>query len=302
MNQTQRKGFTGRTLALAGVTSLLWGFSFAAMDILMEVYDPVQILALRWAVAALIFLVLLLAGKIRLSFRGKTKRWIILTAIAEPCLYAIFEIYGVKMTSASISSVFIATIPCMTLITGIVFFKQHTSKKGIIGIILAFAGVVICTAFNQGAGERGQAIGYLFLLSAVTVGALYAHYSARAGAEYSTLSITAFMTFCAGFWFFVLNQAMGYGLGTYTAVFCDWKLLAGTMFLGICCSAVCYLGFNFVLQSVTDTALADNVVASLVTVVGVIAGIAIRGDAAGIHTAIGLVLTITGIVISSRAA
>ena len=295
-----KTGIPKSTLVLAVTVSLIWGFSFVATDILLEAFEPVQILLLRWLAAALLYLFFVIRGKIRFKFRGKALRWIILTAVAEPCLYAIFETYGVKLTSPSISSIFIATIPCMTLITGALFFRGKTSRRGVFGILLAFAGVLICTVRPSDLSSGGSPAGYLILFATVLAGALYTHFSARAGKDYPPMSVTAFMSFCAVPWFGFLNHAMGYGLSTFRTFFSSPKLIAGVLFLGIFCSAVCYQGYNKVLQVTEDTAVASSLIANLVTVFGVIAGILVRHDAFGWYTPVGLVITLAGVAVSSR--
>ena len=297
---SSKKGLSKKTLVLALIVSMIWGFSFVATDILLDSFEPVQILLLRWSVAAVLYLALVLKGTIRFNFRKNHLRWILLTAIAEPCVYAIFETYGVKFTSPSVSSIFIATIPCMTLITGSVFFHGKVTKRGVLGIVLAFTGVLICTIFPAGMSAGGRPIGYLALIITVISGAVYAHFSAKAGQTYPAMSITAFMAFTAVPWFALLNHTMGYGLSTFSVLFTSPKLIAGVLFLGVFCSAVCYQGYNRILQTTSDPAMANNIVANLVTVFGVIAGILVRHDPFGWYTPVGLVITLIGVAVSSR--
>ena len=50
-----------------------------------------------------------------------------------------------------------------------------------------------------------------------------------------------------------------------------------------------------------DVALANNMTSSLVTVIGVAAGIFIAGDPGGLYTVIGLAMTVVGVWLSSQA-
>lgn len=298
---TEKKGMSGKMVAAALLASSAWGFSFIAVDILLDTYAPIQVQALRWPIAAIFFAILGLTGIVKMDFRGKPKKWIILTAAVQPCLYAIFETYGVKYTSPSMSSIFIATIPCMILILGMLFFHRHTKPIGIVGILLAFSGVVISTVGGGFDASGGKLFGYLLLFIAIFFGAIYSQFSAEASAHYSAIEITAMMTFFGSLWFIPLNFIMGYGAETYTLLATDWRLLAGVLFLGLACSCGGYFGFNYVIGKANDPAIAGNVVESMITVIGVAAGIILRGDPFGIHTLIGLAVTLTGVIISSRA-
>lgn len=297
----ERRGLSGKMIAAALLAAGAWGFSFIAIDIMLESYDPIQILAIRWPIAALFFAVAGLTGRVKMSFRGKPKKWILLTAAVQPCLYAIFETYGVEYTSASMSSIFIATIPCMILILGMLFFHRRTKPIGIAGILIAFTGVVICTVGGPNFAAGGRVLGYLFLIGAIFCGGVYSQFSAEAGKHYSAIEVTAVMAFAGAAWYVVLNFVTGYGMTTYTMLASDFRLVLGALFLGLACSAGGYFGFNYVIGKAKDPAIAGNIVESMITVIGVTAGVLLRGDAAGLYTVIGVAVTLTGVIISSRA-
>ena len=298
---TEQKGLSGKVVAAALLAASAWGFSFIAIDILLDTYAPIQVLALRWPIAAIFFAILGLTGIVKMDFRGKPKKWILLTAAVQPCMYAIFETYGVQFTSPSMSSIFIATIPCMTLILGMLFFHRHTKPIGIVGILLAFGGVVICTVGGGLDAGGTKMLGCLLLIGAIFCGGVYSQFSAEASAHYSAIEITAMMAFAGAVWYTVLNFVMGYGVPTYTLLVTDFRLVLGVLFLGIACSAGGYFGFNYVIGKAKDPAIAGNVVESMITVIGVAAGILLRGDAFGLYTFVGLAITLTGVIISSRA-
>ena len=298
MNNTQG---SNRILiyGLVLVCSVFWGFSFLATSILVKTLDPIQIQAARWLIAAAFYGVMIALGYIRIDL-SKNRRWLLLLCgLSQPCFYMIFETYGIKMTSASVGSIFIATIPCAVLIIESLVFGNKTSRNGIISILLAFSGVAVCTVFSPAFSIGGSATGYLFMLGAVLMGGIYSVISHKAGADYSSLEITASMAIIGCVFFNTLNWVMGYGLSTYSAITGDARLLIGIVFLGVCCSAICYLAFNKSILLI-NPALANNMNASMTTVVGALAGILIGGDPGGIYTIIGLAMTIAGVILSSR--
>ena len=225
--------------------------------------------------------------------------YLLLTGLCEPCIYMIFETYGIMKTSASMGSIFVATIPCACLIMNTLIYHRRTGRMGIAGIIMAFAGVAVSTCFSPAFTAGGDAGGYIMLMGAVIAGGMYSIASSRASEEYSSVEITAVMAFMGTVFFNVLNFAMGYGVETYKLVLSDARILGGILFLGIGCSAICYLAFNKVL-SLVDPAVGNNLSASMITVVGVTAGIFIAGDPGGWYTIAGLILTLIGVYFSSR--
>ena len=221
-----------------------WGISFLATAILVKYIDPVQVLAVRWAVAGVIFLALVLFGRIKLSLRKPTSKLLFIAALAQPCLYMFCENNGIKYTSASVGSIMIATIPCMVLILNSIIYHHRTSRMGIVSIILAFAGVATCTMFSPAFSIHGELKGYFLMMGAVFGGACFTVFRAKAAKDYTSVEITAFQAIFGMIFFNVLNIAMGYGFETYTIVFSDWKMTAGILFLGVFCSAVCFFAFK----------------------------------------------------------
>lgn len=285
--------------ALVMVISTFWGLSFLATAILVEYVDPVQIQAIRWLIAAVIFGVYLKYKKIRIDFHKKNVGYLILTGLCEPCIYMLFETYGIMKTSASIGSIFVATIPCCVLILNALIYHRHTGITAAAGILMAFTGVAFCTFFSPAFSAGGDPAGYLLLAGAVLTGGVYSIAANKAGESYTSVETTAVMAFMGTVHFNVLNFLMGYGTETYTVYFSDIKLLVGIVFLGVCCSALCYLAFNKIL-AIIDPAIGNNMSASMTTFVGVTAGIFIAGDPGGWYTVVGLTLTLIGVYLSTR--
>lgn len=280
------------------VCSLCWGFSFLGTKVALVELEPMQLLAMRWTIGALIFLLLGALKVINLNFKGRPIKWILLTGLLQPCIYSPFETAGINLTTASESAILIATIPLMVLLIGELFFHKKTSRTTKLSIVMAFAGVVICIAFAPGFSLGGKALGFLLLGGAILAGGFYSYASSLASEDYNALEITATIAIMGCISFNAMSFAMGYGVSGWQACFADGKLFLSVLFLGTCCSCLCYLIFNYVLGKL-PTAIASNLIANGTTAVGVLAGCLMAGDPFGWYTVVGLALTIAGIVLSS---
>lgn len=283
---------------LVPICALLWGLSFLGSTIALRSLDVIQLLSLRWTVATLVFLLLTAFGAVKISYKGKTKKWIMLVGFLEPCIYSIFETLGVKYTTTSESSIFIATIPLMVLLIGELIFRRKNSRKVRGGIIIAFVGVMVCILFSPAFSLDARGKGYIFLMGAVFCGSLYSYASSHASEEYNSVEITFNMAVMGCIFFNCINFAMGNGFSGYRMCFQDMNLLIAVLFLGVGCSCICYLIFNFVLGKMPATT-ATNLVSNSTTAVGVLSGCIFAGDPFGWYTVVGLVLTIGGIYLSS---
>lgn len=292
---TDKKWFV---YALVPLCALCWGFSYLGITVTLKSLEPIQLLAMRWTVSALIFLLLAACRVIKIQYKGKDIKLVLTVGILQPCIYSIFETVGVKLTTTSESSIFIATIPLMVLIIGSVILHKKNSRRTILAIIMAFAGVVICVAFSPNFSIGGKGLGYLILFCAVLIGAFYTYSSSKAAEQFDAVEVTFSISVMGGIFFNCVSFAMGYGLSGYRACLTDIKLLIGVLFLGICCSCLCYLIFNFVLGKL-PTAIGTNLVTNSTTAVGVISGCVFAGDPFGWYTVAGVALTITGVCLSS---
>lgn len=294
--QTENKNIL-ITIYLIAMVSIGWGLSFPFLALLLKVMAPAQMLAVRWSYMAIMFLLLILTGKVRLDLKGKNVLFLLLPGLCEPCAYSILEAYGIKLTSASVSAIFVATVPCMTLVLGILFFHKKGDRKLVTGIIAAFLGVTIATVFSPAFSLGGTRIGAVLMTLAVIAASLYALTSSRAGEDFDALSITAVMTFEGALFFDILCFFQGYGPGTFLLPFHDAKTLFCVLFLVIFCAYASYVCYNR-LVSLIDPALATNMTGSLSTVIGVVAGILLAGDSWGWYTVVGMLITLVGVWLS----
>ena len=287
-----------RTIFLITMVSLGWGFSFLFLGILLEVMAPAQMLAVRWTFTALEFLVLILIGKVRIHLKGKNLIVLLLPGLCEPCAYCILEAYGIKMTSISVSAIFVATIPCMTLVLGILFFHKKGDRRMLTGIILAFLGVFISTLFSPNFSLGGTRIGMICMLLAVIACSLYSLTSNRASTEFDATTITAVMAFEGAVMFDIILFCQGYGLDTFLLPFSDMKILINLLMLTVFCAYASYICYNRLMGCV-EPALGNNIVSSISTIIGVVSGILIMGDSWGWYTIIGALITLVGVWMSS---
>ncbi len=287
------------TIFLVAMVSIGWGIAFISLATLLKAMAPMQLLACRWTITAAIFLVLIGAGRIRIRLRGrKNVPFLFLAGLFEPCAYSILEAYGVKMTSASTSAIFVATIPCMTLILGILLFRNKADWKLVASLVITFAGVVVATFFSPAFAMGGTRAGMLCMTAGVVAASMYSLSSKKASEDFDAQTVTAVMAFEGAILFNGIALLQGHGADTFLIPFSAPSLAAHMLFLAVFCAFASYVCYNKLLQYV-DAALGNNIVSSLSTVIGVVAGILIMGDLWGWYTIIGLAITLAGVWLST---
>lgn len=190
------------TYLALGVAVFCWGLSFVATKIALQSFTPFCLIFFRFAAAAVFFLFLLgRTGFPRLN-RKKLKS-LLLLAIMQPGLYFTFETIGLQYTSATKTSLIIATIPVVVLMLSAIFLKERVRFFNIIGILLSLTGVAILVFGGQNSLDlQGMLIGDLMIFGAVFSASFYMILTRKLGQTISPVQITGMQVIFGAILFF----------------------------------------------------------------------------------------------------
>ena len=276
--------------------ALVWGLSFLVIKEALDTLDTMEVLAARWGISAVFFLLASALGLIKVNFRGKNLKRILLLVMFQPCTYSLFECLGVDRTTATETSILIAAVPIMVIIEEILILRKIPAKMAIIGVLIGFSGVVLSILPGASDPSSSQIIGYICLIIAISVGAGYNIGVGILSDEFSVMEISCAMSVSGGVFFNILSLIMGYGLHPYKVLFAGGPVTWQLLFLGLGCGVICYIMYNYNLGRISST-VASCIQTNSINVVGVVAGIMVLHDPWGWYTVIGVSLTVAGIAI-----
>src|SRR5665648_1010326 len=212
-------------IGIAGAIS--WGVSFIAAKTALDYMEPIQVMAVRMTVAVITFGAFILIGSVKLNFKNKSIKSLLILSIAQPCLYGVFEIWGIDITTASESAIILSMVPIIVTVLSAVFFKERIKFMTAGFVFLSFLGVIFTVMGD--ATASGKILGYVIL------------------------------------------------------------------FLGVICSVFAFIAYNHLIATV-PAYKASTLILSVLTVTGVIAGVAFRGDPFTIYKLTGLILILAGVI------
>ena len=242
---------SARSAYLAGIAwSSIFGFSFLVTKAALSAFSPLELLALRFGLAAASLLVLSAVRVIKPEFRDKPRGILVLVCLFQPVLYFTAETYGVRRTSTSTAGLILGALPAAVAALSVPMLRERLSRARTIGLALSVAGVSL-VAVAGGGGGVDDPVGVLLVLGALVGAAFYNIFSRRASRFYDPVEITlAMMVSGAVFFglaalieqfFFVSGTSGGRpGAAAWTAV----------SYLGILSSVVAFFLVN--LYSVTN--------------------------------------------------
>lgn len=274
----------------------IFGFSFMFTSMGLDVISPMELIAYRFLTAALIVTLLWAFGFVKLNYRGKKAMPLVLLSLCEPVVYFIFETYGVKYTSSSMSGLMIALIPVAVTAFAILFLNERPTIYQLSFIILSVSGVVFIILMTGIDSHNTSLVGFIYLLGAVLSAGFYSILSRKSSLEFSPFEITfAMMWFGAVFFnlFDLFGRIINKNFDGYFTNLLDYRAFIPVLYLGILSSVVAYILNNFTLSKLP--ASQASVFANLTTIISIIAGVMIRHEAFYWYHVIGSVMILIGV-------
>lgn len=269
------------------LTVLFWASSFPGIEVALTGYEPIEMTALRyWVAAALLAPVAVVRGMRWPGVRDAAA--ILVLGLLGIVVYHLLVSYGQKTVSAGVAGVLSNTSPIFTALLGVVFFTEHLRPLGWIGILVAFAGAgLIATA--DGGSLRVDLGAVLVLLAALTWAVYFAAQKALL-VRYGAIELTTWVIWAGGL---LLLPFAGSTVVTIRAAPLEATL--AVIYLGTFPTVVAYAAWAYVLArmplSIAGSALyATPVLAFLLAWL-------FLGEVPGVLTVIGGAVTLAGVAV-----
>ena len=289
MKKSDRRQLRGHVLSILCV--IAWGTSFLVSKGLMEKITPVQLMMLRFIIAWLAIWCIYP----KWYFNWKEEGQFIVLSLVGNTLYYLAENTALRLTLASNVSILVSAAPIASALMLPLFERdERLSGRQIAGIGIAFFGVLF-VVFNGVFVLQLNPLGDLPSLPAAFVCALYGVLAKRVMVRYDTFLSTRKLMFYGMITALPLLLLEHGDLNRIRLL----KLhdICGLFYLGLICSAVCYMMWN---EAIADIgAMKANLYVYAVPVVTMIASAIFLSEKITWGGAIGVVLVVGGMLLSS---
>jgi drug/metabolite transporter (DMT)-like permease len=230
---------------------IVWGASFVATKIALQDTSPVTIVWLRFLMGVIVLGVVVVYRK-QFALPGR-KEWLYfaLLGFLGITFHQWLQSNALRTSEAGTSAWIVSTTPVFMALLGWLILKEGPGWAKTLGILLAFAGVLIVISKGDinsiSIGNFGAPGDILILISAVN----WAVFSvlSRRGLKTYPASLMMFYVMSFGWLFtsFLFLPTKGFSeIGSLT--FNGWM---GISFLGIFCSGLAYIAWYDALQALT---------------------------------------------------
>ena len=278
----------------ASFAYIIFGLSYLFSSMALDIADPALLLTARLTVTVNALNILVLTGVIRLNLRGKRLIEPILVGLIQPVLYFFLENHGLKYTSTAFTGMVSSVSPACTALLGALMLREKPTAKQWLFIALTVSGVALVSL--GGSGGENTWLGCVCLLGAYATGSFYSIFVRRLSKTYTPQELT-YVMFTVGFVCFLGFSLIQRGAalpGALIAAFAQPRFTAAALYLGVGSSVVAYMLANYSLAALPVAR--STIFTALSTIVSVLSGVIIRGDAFSWLSALAFALMLAGLV------
>ena len=236
--KTMNKQLLGHILACG--TQIMWGATFVSTKVLLNYFQPVEILFIRMLLAVIALFVIdphpLRLGDRRreLAFAG--------AGLTGLVLYFLLENTALTMTYASNVGIIVACAPFFVAVMVGLFFKEKQGKNFYIGFVIAIAGVIMVSVSGKQSFHLNPLGDFLAFLAMISWGAYSAIVKKISEWDYPIVAVTRRIYFYGVILLLpvLLYEEDGWNLSAFR----EPTVIANLLFLGLCASALGFFLWN----------------------------------------------------------
>ncbi len=225
---------------LACGTQIMWGVTFVSTKVLLNYFQPVEILFIRMLLAVIALFVIdphpLRLGDRRreLAFAG--------AGLTGLVLYFLLENTALTMTYASNVGIIVACAPFFVAVMVGLFFEEKQGKNFYIGFVIAIAGVIMVSVSGKQSFHLNPFGDFLAFLAMISWGAYSAIVKKISEWDYPIVAVTRRIYFYGVILLLpvLLYEEDGWNLSAFR----EPTVIANLLFLGLCASALGFFLWN----------------------------------------------------------
>ena len=239
MTDSAKPRFSSIDMALI-VMAVIWGLNFTAVKGALSDFYPLTFNAIRFGSSSLFLLSVLKIREGKIGIQRKDIPRFIMLALIGNTAYQLFFINGIALTTATNSSLILATTPIFIILFGAFLRTEKITIRIVQGVILSSAGVlmIILGSGRPLTFSSQSIIGDLLIIGNPICWSIYTVLSKPMLEKYSPLKLTA-VTIAIGTIPLVL-------VGIPSLSVQNWAAVSSSAWLGLAFSAILAVGVAYV--------------------------------------------------------
>jgi len=223
------------------IMSVIWGLNFTAVKGALSDFYPLVFNAVRFGTSSLFLLSVLKIREGEIGIQRKDIPRFVILALIGNTAYQLFFINGIALTTATNSSLILATTPIFIVLFGAMLRVEKITGRVVQGVVLSFTGVlmIILGSGRIPALTDQSIIGDLLIIGNPICWSIYTILSKPMLEKYSPLKLTA-VTMAIGTIPLVVVGIPSLGVQ-------NWAAVSSSAWLGLAFSAILAIGVAYVI-------------------------------------------------------
>lgn len=276
--------------------SIILGHTFIFSKTALNIVDAITLLSFRFLTAFLTVTILIILGVVKVNYKNKPIKYLIILSIIEPVIYFFFESKGLKLCSASQAAIVIALIPIFVAIFSSYFLKEKKTLLQILSIILSVSGVIYIVLMQSSDSNKGTLLGTFFLFGSVLCGSTFSILSKKLSSEFKPIEITYFMSGIATIVFnsiSFINHLKSHTLHLYFTPLKNTSFVISILYLGILSSVIGFFLINFTISKIDVSKY--SVFENVTSIISILSGVIFLHEKLKYYHGIGAVMILLGV-------
>ncbi|MBN3555055.1 DMT family transporter [Fictibacillus nanhaiensis] len=180
------------------VLSLIWGMSFMFIKVLLEIFDPWQIVFLRCLLGIVTIIPLFLITRQRVDWKRLPIKKLLFVGFLNAGLPWGLIAWSETFLDSGYTAILNATTPIWTTMMGVFFFSVSLQWKQWVGVMIGFIGIMLLMDVDAPGLSKNQLLLGIVLMLVATCCYGYSSQYAKKHLQHTTVWITASSTLFAG--------------------------------------------------------------------------------------------------------
>ncbi|MCD3231774.1 DMT family transporter [Clostridium botulinum] len=271
--------------------SLILGLTFIFSKTALNIVTPCTLLSFRFLTAFLTITLLRVLKIVKINYKGKPIKYLIILSLIEPVLYFFFESKGLKLCSASQAGIVIALIPIFVAILSSYILKERKTS-----LQLSVCGVIYIVLMQSSSSNKGSLLGIFFLFGSVLCGSIFSILSKKLAESFKPIEITYFMSGVATIIFNFISIVNHIRLHTLTLYFEPLKnnnFIISILYLGILSSVIGFFLVNFTISKIDVSKY--SVFENVTSIISILGGVIFLHEKLKYYHGIGAIMIVIGV-------
>ncbi len=275
---------------------LIWALNYVASKLALREFDALTLSSFRIVLAAAAMTVIFLMSPRTRSFDRTDVVKFTQLGVFGVIMNQMFFTIGLSLTSVSHSALIVGLGPIYVMLLAWLMGLELLSPSKVLGMMVAFAGVVLLGSEHGFNLRSGTLLGDLTTMGGSLAFSMYVVLGKKVARKYSSIEMNFFNYLVAAV--LILPIAVRQGLVLdWNAI--SWRGWTALLYAALCASVLAYLLYFWALRHVTASRIAAF--SYLLPVMATLAGIFLLGERPTLFLYAGGALVLCGVWLAERA-